>query len=225
MPLAPYRTGGNFALFLALFFVVWALRATVGFHVDEQLPEGGARQVYSLISKILLWLVPAVLYALAIRSDRPAQSLRLGWPDFSLRGWRTVLIGLAALAAVAWGAAHAHDATSAQLGTALLARGLGTAAWAFPSAFVEEAFFRGLVQTELTERLRFAMANVVTSLLFVAIHLPHWLWMHGFDSGLWRMSAGVFFVGLVTGYLTRRTGSIWPAAAWHTANNTLTGVW
>jgi membrane protease YdiL (CAAX protease family) len=225
MPLAPYRTGHQFKLFLALLFVVWTLRATVGYEVDRLLPEGGARQFYGLVSKILLWIVPAVLYALAIRSDRPAQSLRLGWPVFAPHGWLPWSLGLGTLVIVAWYVVSRHEASFGLLGVNLVDHGLGVALWAFPVACVEEAFFRGLILTELTERLRFWVANLVSSLLFVAIHWPNWLWTREPATEILWDSLGVFLVGIIAGILTRSTRSVWPAVVWHTAFTTLVGVW
>lgn len=102
---------------------------------------------------------------------------------------------------------------------------MGVALWALPTVAIEEMVFRGLLLTELTERFRSGAANVISALLFVAVHWPHWLWMHGFTTTLARDSAGVFFVGLVTGFLAHRTRSIWPGVVWHAANNCLAGVW
>ncbi len=225
MPLAQHRTGRNLPIFLGLFFVVWTLRATVMYRVDELLPAGGARSMYALLSKFLLWTIPALLYAVSVRGDRPRHSMRLGWPDFSRQGWLTWVVGVLALAVVAWDVTRRHDASFADLGAALLQHGFGVAWWALPAAAIEETFFRGLVLTEFSERLRFWAANATTALLFVAIHWPHWLWAREFGGALLRDSLGIFCVGLVTGYLTRQTRSIWPGTIWHAASNCLNGVW
>lgn len=226
MPLAPYRTGGNFKLFLALFFIVWSIRATVGTYVDDQLPpDSGALKLYELVSQLILWTAPAVLYALAIRSDRPMQSMRLGWPDFSQRGWLPWTLGLGTLLLVAWDITNRNDATFGDFGVELVDQGMGVMLWALPTACVEEAFFRGLVLTELSERLRFWVANLIAALLFAAIHLPGWLYADDINIGLVTRFAGMFFVGLFTGLLTRQTRSIWPAVVWHAATMTIVGVW
>lgn len=225
MPLDEYRTGRSFALFLGLFFAVWSVRATVLFRVDELLPEGGARQLYGLLSKLLLWLVPALLYAVALRGDRPGRSLRLGWPQSAPRGWLTWSIGLLTLGAVAWDVIQRHDTGWAELGHRFLQEGFPVLAWTLPVVWIEEVVFRGLVLTELNERLRFWAANLTAAALFVAIHWPHWLWVRGLDGTILRDSGGVLFVGLVTGYLAHRTRSVWPAVVWHAANNTIVGLW
>ena len=72
---------------------------------------------------------------------------------------------------------------------------------------LEELAFRGFVQTWLLERQQFkgmlfaklSIANVVTSVLFAALHLIH-------QPPLW--AASVFFPSLVFGYLRERYDSV-----------------
>jgi len=225
VPLSPYRTGREFPQFLALFFAVWSLRATVGTWVDEQLSDDGTRQAYALISQALLWLVPAVFFAVAIRGDKPRDSLRLGWPDLSRRGSLTFAVGLAALTITAWITLRQHDTTADVLGLALARHGLAVALWSFPAVCCEEVLFRGMVLTEMCERLRFWAANAMTALLFTAAYWPHWWWTREFDRAFLWDSAGVFAIGLVAGFLTRRTASIWPAVICLVLIRCLAGVW
>jgi membrane protease YdiL (CAAX protease family) len=73
----------------------------------------------------------------------------------------------------------------------------------------EEVFFRGYMQTRLRERLRPAIAIVITSLAFALLHLE---WVH----------AGLALVlGLWLGFVAERAGSALPAVASHVTNNAL----
>jgi membrane protease YdiL (CAAX protease family) len=83
---------------------------------------------------------------------------------------------------------------------------------------VEEVLFRGLLQGQLAARLplqrglgRISYANVLTSLLFAAAHLPH-------HAPAW--AAAVFVPSLIFGYFRDRWHSILPALALHVVYNT-----
>ncbi len=74
-------------------------------------------------------------------------------------------------------------------------------------ALSEELAFRGLILQGLRSRLGSATAVVLSALLFGVIHLDP------------LQGLGAFFTGLYLGYLTVRSGSIYPAIAAHGFNN------
>jgi len=73
----------------------------------------------------------------------------------------------------------------------------------------EELLFRGYIQTRLSKRWGPGWAILATSLLFGLNH--------------WDLVQGTFAVaiGIYLGYLTERTGTLWPAMFCHAANNAL----
>jgi uncharacterized protein len=71
----------------------------------------------------------------------------------------------------------------------------------------EEVFFRGYMQTRLSERWPPATAVVVTSLAFGLLHLE---WIHA------TLALGL---GLWLGFITQRAGSALPAVIAHVINN------
>ena len=73
----------------------------------------------------------------------------------------------------------------------------------------EEVLFRGYIQTRLSKRWGPGWAILVTSLLFGLNH--------------WDLVQGTFAVaiGIYLGYLTERTGTIWPAMLCHATNNVI----
>jgi membrane protease YdiL (CAAX protease family) len=212
----------GFWLALAAFVVVWSVRATIGFRIDQTL-HPDTRPIYSSVVKLALWAVPAAAFAIWIRRDAPLQTLRLGMPATRTLPFAAVLM-VVYLAGVAFDVARKHGRTLAQLGEALAARGAATFAWGVPSAFAEELVFRGLVQTELTERWGFWRANAVGSLVFVAMHWPHRIWRNGFGLDVVGDAPALLLIALTLGFLTQRTGSIWPAVVFHAANNTISGI-
>lgn len=87
------------------------------------------------------------------------------------------------------------------------------------ASLVEEILFRGLLLQKLIDLLSFFRANIVTSLLFTAIHLPTWL-ADGFTcSEIYSIAAYIFAFSLVLGYVFYRSRSLWAPIAMHAANN------
>jgi membrane protease YdiL (CAAX protease family) len=62
---------------------------------------------------------------------------------------------------------------------------------------------------------------LLTSLLFVAIHLPFWLSHGGLSGALLTNAGGVFIFSLLAGWLYLDSSSIWPPTLAHIANNCL----
>jgi membrane protease YdiL (CAAX protease family) len=168
-------------------------------------------------------VLPAAAFAWWIRRESPLLALRLGLP---IARTLPLAIGVTAiyLAGVAFDIARKRGITLAQLAAALADRGVVAFAGGLPSAFAEEALFRGLVLTELTDRWRFWPANAVSAALFVSMHWPHRLWRDGFGPGVFSDAPALFLIALALGFVTWRTGSIWPAVVFHAANNALSGV-
>jgi membrane protease YdiL (CAAX protease family) len=207
---------------LAALWIVWAIRASVGFNIDLAL-DPAHRLAYSSAIKIALWVGPAAAFAWWVRRESPVRALRLGVPALR-RLPLAMVIAAVYLAGVAFDVARKHGVTVAALGAALAQRGAAQFAGGLPSAFAEEALFRGLVLTELTERWGFWPANAIGGVIFVSMHWPHRIWRDGLGAGVFADAAPLFAIAIALGFVTWRTQSIWPAVVFHAANNTLSGV-
>jgi membrane protease YdiL (CAAX protease family) len=216
------RTPWAFPAFVALFVVVWTIRATVGFEIDRALDPAFSK-LYSNAVKLALWVVPAAAFAYGIRGESRLASLRLGVPPARTLPLTTGLI-VAYLTGVAIDVARKHGLTLSEFGAALAQRGLGAFVGGLPSAFAEEALFRGLVLTELGERTSFWPANLLSGVLFVAMHWPHRIWRDGLSGSVFADAPALLAIALALGFVARRSGSIWPAVVFHAANNALSGV-
>jgi uncharacterized protein len=218
------RTRGTqgFWLMLAALWLVWAARASAGFQIDLAI-DPAYRLAYSSAIKIALWVGPAAVFAWWIRRESPIRAMRLGLPTLSAVPLAAAITAVY-LAGVAFDVARKHGTTLAQLGGALAERGLANFAGGLPSAFAEEALFRGLVLTELAECWGFWPANAVSGVIFVSMHWPHRIWRDGFGPGVFADAPALFAIALALGFVAWRTGSIWPAVLFHAANNTLSGV-
>ena len=80
-----------------------------------------------------------------------------------------------------------------------------------------------LVLTALNfgERFNFRLANLITSLLFLAVHLPGWVALHAVRADA---AATIFVLGVVLALAVRYTGSLWAAILTHSANDFLSFV-
>lgn len=203
---------------LVAFFVVWSFRATVFYFVDESIAADLWRSIYSTSVKFALWVLPAIAFARFVREQPPVAYLGITTMP-SGRAW-----GVSALlTALYLGAVIALEVAIGGKAFVPVLPGMAALVFLIASCLIEEILFRGLILRELSECFRGAAANVVCSLLFVAIHLPYWLWSRGLDAGVMADAVGVFLVSLLFGVLYLRTRSIWPAFAAHVLNNSVSG--
>jgi membrane protease YdiL (CAAX protease family) len=211
------------SLFVAVFLAVWSLRATVFFALDERIASPIWRAAYSNLLKLVLWVLPAAVFASRLRMASPAQYLGLSVAP-SARIWSLCLMVTSAfLMLVAFA-----DTTFG--GKLLSATGL----LSFPAAIVllqfglspllEEVFFRGLVMKEFLVLLPTHLAIVANSLLFVSVHLPFWLSHGELTQAMAANAIGVFLFSLLACWLYAKSSSVWPPVVAHIANNLLAAI-
>jgi membrane protease YdiL (CAAX protease family) len=87
--------------------------------------------------------------------------------------------------------------------------------------FVEEIPFRGFIFQKFRERLSFWVANLISSLLFSAIHLPGWISLHLLSP---ETIVFVFFFGMLMVVIFRYSGSLWSTIVSHSLNDFLSAV-
>jgi uncharacterized protein len=204
-------------LYLALFFLVWSLRATVGFTLDQKLTMPVAKAVYSNIVKLAVWVGPALYYLKKFAGCEPLAYLKLttrGRRRDYLAALALSLIFFVGMICLARFGVGQHLSALAQMRT-LLVPVLSNVV----SSALEEILFRGFILQQLWARIGFWSANLTTALLFVLVHWPNWLWTGGFHAGLLVTSLSVFILALFLGYLLRLTNSLWPSIAAHVVNN------
>ncbi|HYP26317.1 MAG TPA: type II CAAX endopeptidase family protein [Blastocatellia bacterium] len=217
----PARAGSTKALvvFLSLFFIAWSLRATVFYPIDEGIESGLLKEIYANSVKLALWVIPAVVYVAVVERRAPLKVLKISTPV----GGKRLLYSAAAIALYFAGVIAFELFTSGKTLAALFDSGAREwLAVLFGVAFSpvsEEILYRGFILTELGERMGFWKANLLTSVLFVSIHWPHWLWATGFKPWMAVTSVTMFILSLFLGYLVKLSGSIWPSVAAHILNN------
>ena len=91
MSTATRRSARELLLFIVCFFVVWTVRATYFYAIDDAIASDALRTVYSLVVKLLLWGVPVFGYALWVRRQSPFRYLGIAILP-STRQWFKYLI-------------------------------------------------------------------------------------------------------------------------------------
>jgi membrane protease YdiL (CAAX protease family) len=177
---------------------------------------GEGTLLYALINlaiRGLLWVLPVFVYLRYVDGVRPTQYLKLR------EHWRRGLLValafsalnlLASLAQHGWPHLRAGAITwNSILSTSLLI------------GFVEEIPFRGLVFQKLNEWFSFPWASLLSSLLFLAIHLPGWLSLHLFKT---QTAIFVFVFGVLMTFLLRYSRSLWAPIVSHSLNDFFAAV-
>ena len=211
------------AIYVALFFVIWSLRAIVFIRVDESIESALWKNVYSNAVKFIIWVVP-VFITLGVSRLRPFTYLKLTTP-LNKRG---LMIGAAVtlvwLSLVVLGEALLSGRNAGAMLAARSSDWPSILAGVFFSPISEEILFRGFFLTRLSESLKFWKSNLIAALLFMFAHWPYWLSKNGFSLPVIKDSVNVFLLGCLFGWLMRRTNSLWPAIGAHIANNFLSGL-
>lgn len=217
----PITRFGYFLLFIISLLILWTLRATVLFSIDESIHSDLLRLVYSLVVKVVIWVLPVIGYLWIVDKNGPFRYLKLTT--------RTDKKGLAyaiIASAIYFSVTVAFDCFVS--GKNLTSpSGFSSSEWLRLFLFLsfspisEEILFRGFILAKLRERMSFWIANVVTTGLFVLIHWPNWLWRNGFQSWMIYTAGSISILSLLLGWLVKKTQSLWPSIAVHTANNLL----
>lgn len=99
--------------------------------------------------------------------------------------------------------------------------------WSFISGvivapIVEEITFRGAILGAFLQRYRFAIANILTALFFLGIHLPGWYFQGSIMMNLYSPFSGalsIFILGVVFGYVAHKSKAVSGSIIAHILNN------
>ncbi len=213
----------KFTAYFLVFYLVWIIRATVFYlPVDLSIPGETGRLIFSKHVKFVLWVLPAGAYLIWIDKQNPLSVMRVRTPVDK----QGLLIGSLVTSAdfiVIFGLEKfISGRTLAPLAQANALLWGVTLARVFFSPITEELLFRGFILPKLEEHLPFWTANAIQAALFTAMHWPNWIWVNGLANWLPQTSLATFALGLLFGWLCKRTNSIWPPVAAHILNNFLT---
>jgi CAAX protease family protein len=176
-------------------------------------PETFAYALLHLSLRMVFWVVPVWCYLRYVDRVDPLQYLKL---KHHVGRGLVVGMGLTALnvagTVARFGLPHPtldRVTWNSILGTSLLV------------GVIEEIPYRGFMLRKIEERLNFWLANLITALLFLAIHLPGWVALHTFNAAA-AVTITVF--GFVMGLAVKWSDSLWAAIVAHSANDFMSFV-
>jgi len=199
----------SFVTYLILFHAAWTAWVLLGYPHLRALGEHTLG--YALINagiRLLLWVLPVFVYLRYVERVNPIEYLKLR------QHWRRgIVIALVfsvlnfLLTVMQRGLPQLHTAAltwNSILSTSLLI------------GFVEEIPYRGFIFQKLNERLSLTLASLISSLLFLGIHLPGWISLHLFKL---QLAIFVFVFGVVLVVLLRLAKSLWAPIISHSLND------
>ena len=204
----------QFAVYLALFVLTWAASVLLVYRHVQAL--GDATLVYAMTNcciRLAVWVLPVFLMLRFVDRVEPLRALGL------VDNWkRGVLIGLGLSAVLLLGSllrfGLPHDVSRNVTWNSALSTSFGI-------GFFEEIPFRGYILQKLQTRMNFWIANGLTSLVFVGLHLPGWFMLHLFTPGL---ALNIFVLSFVWGLVFRYSRSLWSCIISHSANDFISAV-
>lgn len=203
----------SLSIFVAVFFGLWALRV---FFLHELLKNLGGHhpewaQILSEFLRFVVWVAPVLIYLRFIAKEKePLKLLKIT----TQLNWKWVLYFAPFFLFWILGTLYKGEYTFVPEMNAFVFvffKILGV-------PVMEEILFRGFIQNSLLKYFSFAKSNVIQAFLFMCAHFA-WIYFFGLTSGVIRNFASTFIVGLVLGFVTRKTNSILPGMFWHLVNN------
>ena len=177
---------------------------------------GNATLGYALVNisiRLLVWVLPVFLFLRFIDHVNPVEFLKLkqNWKPGILTGL-VVSIVIFLISLVRYGLPHPvmRSVTwNSILSTSVLI------------GFIEEIPYRGFILQKFEQRLDFWMANLVTSLLFLTMHLPGWISLH-----VLRLDTviSIFIFSVVMAIVIKVSRSLWGPIVAHSLNDFLLSV-
>ena len=209
------NTAAPFVVYVAVFHLGWIVWPYV---IYPKLTAAFGQEtltyaVFQLGIRMVFWLVPVWLYLRYVDRVDALDYLKL---KHHVGRGLLVGIGLAALnlagTVVRFGLPHPtmeRVTWNSILGMSFLV------------GFIEEIPYRGFMLRKFAERFDFWLANAMTSLLFLAIHLPGWLALHTLNA---PEAVTIVVFGFVMGLVVTWSDSLWAAIVAHSANDFMSFV-
>ncbi len=193
--------------------LAWWLKVSI---IDAQFPwltTSAGSFVWWTIAKVLIWILPAIwLIRLSGRTLKET---------FNFGNWKGVLAwgGGIGLAIALTGFIPAYLNGSPLLPTS----------WSIPLFSIlfiaptfEEFLARGALLGNLEKGVSFWIANIISALMFVGMHIPGWYFMGTFAENMTRPVGGalsIFVLGLAFGYAAHKSRSVMGGMLAHFLNN------
>ena len=203
-----------FIIYLILFYAVWTGYV---FYIYPWVQSLGYTTLqYALVNifiRLLIWVLPVFLYLHFIDRVDPLEFLKLK------QNWRRgLLVGLTLslliflINLLRYGVPHPGRPLftwNSFLNTTILI------------GFFEEIPFRGFTLQKFEQRFGFWVANLITSLLFLLMHLPGWVSLHILTA---YNVISIFIFAAVMAIAFKIGKSLWGPIIAHSLNDFISGI-
>ncbi|GCE29775.1 hypothetical protein KDA_52590 [Dictyobacter alpinus] len=203
-----------FIVYVLLFYGLWI--GWVYFIYPSMQGLGSATLVYALANigvRLLLWVLPVFLYLRYIDHVNPIVYLKLNtyWKRGILIGLTLSLLNfLGMVLRFGWPHLSMQYVTwNSILSTSILI------------GLIEEIPFRGFILQKLQEKVSFWLSNLLSSLLFLGIHLPGWIMLHALT---WSNVISIFVLGVIFATIFHFSKTLWSSIITHSLNDFLSAV-
>ena len=197
-------------IYLLIFYFVWTFKELSLVKYIHSFDDTISAFLEALV-KIAIWIVPAWIYIKYYLNANPINYLKMNVNVKKGLFWGLVLsllIGLYFTIEVYILNKQAFNfplPLDSYLNTVIVA------------GITEEIVFRGLIMQEINKRMAFWKVNVITALLFLFIHYP--IWIYNGEFFIWGSHLNIFFLGLLFGFMYKKTGSLWSVVLLHSFYN------
>lgn len=209
------RRFAPFVAYVIVFHVFWMWGYV--FWIYPWMKSLGDRTLqYALVNialRLLTWALPVFLYLRHIDHRDPIEYLKLK------ENWkRGFIIGIVLSIVNFFGSVMRFGAPHPSMGSLTWNSVLSTS---LLIGFIEEVPYRGFILQKFEERYGFAVATLLSSLLFLSIHLPGWISLHLLKA---ESVIFVFIFGVAMAIIFRYGKSLWAPVITHSLNDCIAFV-
>ncbi|MDQ6423466.1 type II CAAX endopeptidase family protein [Paenibacillus sp. LHD-117] len=204
----------HIGIYYVVFYAAWLFVRTY-LNVDSQTVFWG---LYNVFTKIVIWVLPVILYIKIVEKDEWVTFLKL---NKKIEKWHWLVIPLVLLVI------YLVLVNSVIFNQPFFNIKSGVSEWLKAVIFagiIEEILFRGFFLNKLASRMKFWKANLVTTIMFILIHYPLWLSLHHSALDIFINSVYIGIISFTTGYIWKKTNSLWGPVLFHTSNNMIVTI-
>lgn len=201
---------------IALYFIViilwvlaWLLKLNILDKTEFFITSFGGF-IYWTFSKILIWILPFLIY-FKIKKINIVEDMKTN--DKNWLKWGAIIGSVIAALNILYNVITKHEVLNVEFSFAYLNI-------AITAPLLEEIMFRGFILNMLKKELPFYIANIITSVFFLILHIPGWFFMGVLKTNLLNYTfVSIFFLSLIFGYAYKKGNSVKASILVHFLNN------
>jgi len=205
-----YTSPFYLSIHLVLLFIIHSVYVYV-YTVSSSLRIDYALQIFL---RITIWTVPVLIYLMVLKINI-LDFLKLRQNLIKGIIWG-IVIGLLVILLQGIGIYFQNNNITIKLN-------IGIGLWLksiILVGFSEEVLFRGFILKKLRENISFGKSNIAQALLFLLIHFPGWILLNQFVyPNIIGNIAFIFIIGILMGYILKKTDSLWSCIIAHSFIN------